>query len=83
MWHASAGEFARVITWLPNSQELVFAAGNVIVIMHSESLCVQALQLLCLPFSCTATRTTGTGLLSIIHCRSLTGLHAAVISIAP
>ena len=42
MWHASAGEFTRVMTWLPNSQELVFAAGNVIVIMHSESLCMQA-----------------------------------------
>ncbi|DBA73164.1 TPA: hypothetical protein ACH3X2_010098 [Trebouxia sp. C0005] len=31
------GEFTRVMTWLPNSQELVFAAGNVIVIMHSSS----------------------------------------------
>ena len=30
------GEFTRVMTWLPNSQELVFAAGNVIVIMHSK-----------------------------------------------
>ncbi len=37
MWHESAGEFTRVMTWLPNSQELVFAAGNVIAIMHSES----------------------------------------------
>lgn len=42
MWHARAGEFTRVMTWLPNSQELVFAAGNVIVIMHSEVLCMQA-----------------------------------------
>jgi len=48
MWHASAGEFTRVMTWLPNSQELVFAAGNVIVIMHSESLCMQA----CLYYVC-------------------------------
>lgn len=32
----SAGEFTRVMTWLPNSQELVFAAGNTIVIMHSK-----------------------------------------------
>ena len=32
----SAGEFTRVMTWLPNSQELVFAAGSVIVVMQSK-----------------------------------------------
>lgn len=33
--HVHAGEFTRVMTWLPNSQELVFAAGSVIVVMQS------------------------------------------------
>lgn len=36
--HVCAGEFTRVMTWLPNSQELVFAAGSAIVVMQSEAL---------------------------------------------
>ena len=32
-----AGEFTRVMTWVPNSQELVFAAGSTIVVMQSKS----------------------------------------------
>lgn len=31
------GEFTRSMTWLPNSQELVFAAGSVIVVMQSST----------------------------------------------
>ena len=27
------------MTWLPNTQELVFAAGNVIVVMNSKCVC--------------------------------------------
>ena len=34
--HVTAGEFTRVMTWLPNSQELAFAAGSVIVLMQSK-----------------------------------------------
>lgn len=28
------------MTWLPNSQELAFAAGSAIIIMHSKSCCM-------------------------------------------
>lgn len=31
------GEFTKVMTWLPDSPDLIFAAGNIITIMNSKS----------------------------------------------